>query len=137
VLSTSTYPTYQWYLNSVGIPGATGKTYVPLINGGYRVRVGDAIGCGGYSNEYHITSLGVSEISSADIKIYPNPATEHVFIESPVVVRGVITSIEGKVLIEKAGVRDFDIRSLSAGVYLIVLYDTNGNRVVVQKLIRE
>jgi trimeric autotransporter adhesin len=135
--TASTYVTYQWYLNTVAIPGATNYTYIPLANGNYRVIVGDILGCHGTSNGYNIAGVGVTQVSADEISIYPNPANNVVHIESPVAVRAVITGMEGKTLIDENNAHEININSLANGLYLITLYDGNGNRVLVQKLIKE
>ena len=137
-LSTSgIYSGYQWFLNTVGIPGATDSTYVPVTDGSYRVLVVDANGCDGYSSAFIIANVGVKQINATDVRIYPNPANSVVHIESPVSVRAVITAVEGKILLEQANARDVDISGLANGLYLMMIYDADGNQLMVEKLIKE
>lgn len=138
-LSTSnTYSTYQWYLNLSSIPGATNYSYVPHLNGSYRVIVGDAIGCRGFSTlALNIFNVGVNQLTKEDIKIYPNPANDNLQIEAPAGTRAVITGVEGRVVMEKVNPGTMDISKLAGGMYIITLYDENGGRLVVEKLIKE
>ena len=131
------YNTYQWYLNTVAVPGATRTTYTPGKNGSYRVSVTDSNGCSGYSTEIIITTVGVKEITAADVKIYPNPATSLLHIESPVHVNAVITSIEGKTVLSQKDATEVNISGLANGMYIIMLFDEQGERLTVQKLIKD
>ena len=137
-LSTvSPYSGYQWFLNTVTIPGANGRTYIPHSTGSYRVEVTDANGCVGFSTAFLVDNVGVAQINKADISLYPNPATEVLHIDAPATVRGVISSMDGKVIIDQQNAKEIDIHRLSGGVYLLALYDEHGNRVLVDKLIKE
>jgi len=137
-LYTTAYPGYQWFLNGLAIPGANSMTYVPHTNGAYRVRVTDGLGCAGYSGYMNITGVGVARVyTAADVKIYPNPATDMVHIEAPVAVRTVILSMEGKQLLECTNGTDINISNLAGGLYMLVVYDTNGEKLAMQKLIKE
>jgi hypothetical protein len=138
-LSTSSaYATYQWYLNLSSIPGATNYSYVPHLNGSYRVIVGDAIGCKGFSTlALNIFNVGVNQISKEDIRIYPNPASDHLQIEAPAGTKAVISGVEGKVIMEKVNPGTMDISKLPGGMYIITLYDESGTRLVVEKLVKE
>ncbi len=138
LLSTSSsYTSYQWFLNLVAIPGATSSTLVPPANGSYRVSVTDVNGCSNSSNQVNVYNLGVKEISNSAIKIYPNPAGKTVHIESAIPVRAVIMSIEGKKLLEQANATDIDVNTLPVGLYMIMLYNEAGERVTIDKLIKE
>ena len=139
-LSTGkTYTSYQWFLNTLGITGAVSATYVPVQTGSYRVLVYDNTGCGGYSTAIQINSIsaGLEQVNKPEVKIYPNPASSVIHIESTVSVRAVITGIEGKTLLEEANAKDINISNLASGLYIIMLFDGNGERLMVQKLIKE
>jgi len=135
--TTPIFTSYEWFLNTVGIPGATSSSYMPTTDGSYRVLVVDANGCDGYSPAFNIGNVGVKQVTAADIKIYPNPATSIVHIVSPVSVRAVITSVEGKVLLDQDNAKELNINSLADGLYLIVIYGENGNQLMLEKLIKE
>lgn len=47
-------PQYQWYRDSVPIPGATQGTYQPVRAGRYFVKITDAYGCSGFSDTLYI-----------------------------------------------------------------------------------
>jgi trimeric autotransporter adhesin len=131
------YSSYQWFVNAVSIPGATSYAYIPTMNGSYRVLVGDVNNCTGYSAAYEVTTVGVKEINKADISVYPNPVTNMLHVTSPVSVRAVVSGIEGKTLIDQQDAHEIDMSGLANGVYVMMLYNDNGERVLVQKLIKE
>ncbi len=67
---------YQWYLNGLIIPGATGSFYVPTEDGVYTVETTNAAGCNATSAAYNHQSIGIAERSSAiEIELYPNPTS--------------------------------------------------------------
>lgn len=134
--STGVYPTYQWYLNSVSIPGATSRSYAPHSIGSYRVRVSEGNGCYGYSAEYMLNNVGVAQINKSDVSIFPNPTTGKLHITAPVAVRAVITGMEGKIISDIANAKTIDITAVPAGMYIVMLYDEYGEMITVEKLIK-
>jgi uncharacterized protein YjdB len=137
LVTATGFITYQWFLNSIAIPGATTNAVTPLVNGTYIIRVVDGNGCMGYSNGFAMNNLGVEILTNTDIKIYPNPANSLVHIESPVNVRAVITGMEGQTVMEVNNAAEVNISKLPDGLYMILLYDKKGDRLLVQKLIKE
>ncbi len=138
-LSTSnTYATYQWYLNTSSIPGANSYSYVPTLNGNYRVRVTDGIGCAGFSSSFPITGVGVQQVNKDDVRIFPNPATSVLHVESAGgAVKVVITGMEGKVVLSQENAKDIDISKLADGLYIVMLYNGHGERILMDKLVKE
>lgn len=137
VLSTSnSYTSYQWFLNLVSIAGATSYTLNAPDDGSYRVEVTDVHGCSNYSDPYDLYTLGVAQVNSTDIKIFPNPADKTIHINSAVAVRAVISTIEGKKLMDVADATDIDINDLPGGLYLIMLYNDAGAQLLADKLIK-
>ena len=138
-LSTYTYYVrYQWMLNTTIISGATTYRTTPFYNGGYRVMVTDTNGCTKISGEYGMYNLAVGNLSSAaDVQIYPNPANDILHIESPAQLNSVISSVEGRVVMSNGSSKDIDISHLPNGLYIITVFDTEGNRLLVEKLVKE
>ena len=130
------YVTYQWYKDLVLVAGATSYQLTTADDGHYTVAVTDTNGCQNISDEYIIDLLGVHNVTAAEINIYPNPATSVVHITTPVRLRAVITTVEGKVAMSVEDAKDINVHELPDGVYLIMLYDDNGQQVKVQKLIK-
>jgi uncharacterized protein YjdB len=137
-LSTSnTFNSYQWYVNNASIPGATSNTYKPVVNGSYRVRVSDGNGCVNNSLAVDIFSVGVAQVNNAGIAMYPNPVCQLLHIVSSVKVHAQITGVEGRLLIDVRDSKDVDLSKLANGIYMISLYSEIGERLLIQKLIKE
>jgi hypothetical protein len=131
------YASYQWYMNTVLIPGATNYRYAPWQNASYRVLVTDTNGCQILSDDYEIFNLGVDNTAGIKaISVYPNPATDIVHIDAPIAVKVAITTIDGKVLIAAENTKDVNIGSLANGLYMILVYDDKGNRLHTEKLVK-
>lgn len=137
--TTMPYTTYQWYLNNVLIPGATGNVYTVTQNGAYTVVVSDGT-CTDTSAVYNVSNVtGIDDRSRLgnQIKVYPNPATDIVYINSPIAVNAQLTGIEGKTIRTVKNAREIVTGDLAAGVYLLRLTDKDGIVLKVEKLIRE
>lgn len=73
----------QWYDDNGVIPGEINTTYTPTYSGNFYVKTTDIYGCvSGASNVISVLFTLVSEIGNLDnIKIYPNPVNENIFID--------------------------------------------------------
>ncbi|MBC7775250.1 MAG: T9SS type A sorting domain-containing protein [Phycisphaerae bacterium] len=76
ILLSTPASTYQWLLNGDSIPGATSQTFVPLVSGNYSVQVDCQAGWS-ISNVISVVLVGLSEATLGQLKIYPNPVSEH------------------------------------------------------------
>jgi trimeric autotransporter adhesin len=133
------YLSYQWYKNLVMIPGATAFSTPATGNGSYKVAVTDTNGCQNMSAAYVLnngSSTGVTDLNNAEIRIFPNPAEETVFIDCAVPVHAVVTGVDGKVLIDKANARELNIEGLADGLYIITLFDEGGQQLKMEKLVK-
>ena len=131
------YSTYQWYHSVFGkLPGATLYRVAGSVNGNYYVEVTDSNGCINSSTPVpYSTWMSVGSVAAPAIaNIYPNPAVDIINIESDQVVAAVISSIDGKMLMEQKNAKTMNIAALPSGIYLISLYDTNGLMIAVEKL---
>ncbi len=134
------YIAYQWYKDMVAIPGATGSGTPSMGAGNYKVAVTDTNGCQSYSDIYvytgNVNTTGVQNVSVSDIKIYPNPAQTVVHVEAGIQVRVAINGIDGRSVLNVQDVKDIDISNLPDGVYMIMVYDTNGQMLKADKLVK-
>ena len=140
LLASAGYITYQWYDSIQGkIPGATSPSIAALNTEYYYVKVTDSNGCTGISPLFHfdVRWLGVSNVTPGEVRVYPNPAHSALYISSPVKVRVVISSMDGKEEINEADARKVDISRLADGMYMITLYDEHGLRLGVRKFTKE
>jgi hypothetical protein len=135
--TVTTYASYQWFLNTVAIPGATNSTVHPASNGSYRVRVTDGNGCTAFSSSFPYYTVGVGQLNKQGVSIYPNPASTVLHIESPEMVNAVISGLEGRILLRRNDAKDIDISMLSNGLYIISLYNEAGERIAVQQIVKE
>ncbi|GAA4463196.1 hypothetical protein GCM10023093_11130 [Nemorincola caseinilytica] len=135
------YIAYQWYKDLLPITGATSWSTPVTGNGNYKVAVTDTNGCQSVSATYVLTDwkgpTAVTSINDVDASIFPNPASNVVNIISPVSVRALISSVDGKALIDVQEAKTIDIKGLADGIYIITLFDGNGTLIKTQKLIKQ
>jgi hypothetical protein len=130
--------TYQWIdcSDSSFIIGATNQSYEPLTNGAYAVISSNQF-CSSTSDCYDliidIIDLEVSSIENIPINIYPNPASENVFIEALEKIESIqIIDINGRVVlvnkyIESNQVVNVDISNFPQGIYIISVLTASQN----------
>jgi hypothetical protein len=139
--ATPGYSSYQWYDSTYGkIVGATASSIAATHTTYYYVIVTDSNGCKGTSSVfyYNISLVGVNSIANnPDVKIFPNPATGTVNIESNINVRAVVSGMDGRTEIDQPNAKSIDVSRLANGLYLVTLFDDSGARVSVQKLTKE
>lgn len=89
------------------------------------------------------TNIGIHEIQPDKFRIYPNPANDHIIIESSVKTNDIVIyiyTIQG-VLQLKQNLRDkkmiLDISHFAKGVYYVLLLDNNNNNDVVRKILKK
>ncbi len=127
---------YTWQFSSdnttwTDISGATGATYTATQNGYYRVKV-DSAGCEGYSNVIHITMLLSQYGQAGQIRVYPNPVEEAVYVEMPVAIKGVsLYGPDGRLVRRwdfSANSHQVRLRmgDLPAGLYLLQIESLSG-----------
>ncbi len=72
---------YQWLMNGNPISGATSKTYEPTESGDFSVKVTVA-GCEATSAALNVIIASLlGDLETRNLKVYPNPARESLFIE--------------------------------------------------------
>lgn len=138
VLSTGSFAAYQWLRNGQILPGATGQTYIPVVDGTYTVVVTDVSGCTNESQPYGIT-LGIADFEALAklIKVFPNPARSFIQVEAPVKVNITLSTIDGKEMLHEKNAKKTDISHLAAGMYLLRITDQNNTPVKVEKVVKE
>ncbi len=139
VLSTTeSFSTYQWIRNEEDIAGATQATYTAVDTGMYAVRVTNEEGCSGTSEAIAAGSTSATELAalSRAIRVYPNPAHSMVQIQAPIPVSVVITGIAGKRLLLAERASTVDLSQLSAGMYLLQVYDKEGRLLKTEKVVK-
>ncbi len=126
--------TYTWYRNGNVIPGATAQTFHPYTLG-YYYAIRDTGYCNSApSNVIYISLLGVSDISGADMKVYPNPTTGILNIEwaHEVSMKMDVYNIIGQGVLHadivKSTHHEADLSYLPDGNYIVVLRDEEGGK---------
>lgn len=105
--------------------GDESQTITVDAPGMYLVTVTNQWGC--YAQDsIMVEILGVEDFFATNIRIYPNPANEHIVIESDKVIQFGIYALDGSQLIvyqSPAKRHSIDIRHLKPGVYVIKIED--------------
>lgn len=135
-----TYASYQWLKENEPIPGATENTLTVTANGDYRVAVTIEGGCADTSDAYGVTNypVGINNIDMLrhQIHVHPNPATDIIYIKSPVKVNIRITDMAGRLIKEQADAVSVSISELAKGGYLLTISDETGATLKVEKLVK-
>ena len=83
------------------------------------------------------TSAAPKEDLTPEIKIFPNPVTNILFIqnENDVVQQMTLTSLSGHIVYEGTMKNELDVNGISSGIYLLQLKDKNGVIIKTEKVI--
>jgi uncharacterized protein YjdB len=139
MLSTASYyVTYQWYKNLIPIPGATSYNTLHTGAGNYKVRVVDTNGCQSTSDVYAVKGpTGLDEVGATEIRVYPNPVSKTIFIDSYVPVTAVLISVDGREVMRVAKADNMNIQELADGIYVLMLYTADGAFIKAEKLLKQ
>jgi len=81
--------------------------------------------------------LGIDDVNSSSVVIYPNPATSIINIESITQITKVdIYNQLGQLVLSNSNQNKIDVSSLSQGFYYLKLQDVNGN-IGIEKVIKK
>jgi hypothetical protein len=135
--ATAGFVAYQWKLNGSAISGANAQNYTAIANGTYTVEVTDANGCKGASNAVNVIGVGIENLSTIRLTIYPNPATDIITIKTDEQVTGVelFNTIGQKINVTTNAKQQINISDLAAGTYSLIIHTTNGN--VQKRFVKE
>jgi len=103
--------------------------------GYYQVEVSNIYGCSSISDFVYFEYVSVLEDELAKhVKVYPNPATEKIWIDIPLVAEGVQIHLFDNlgneikpVTLQNGNSYELDIKDLASGMYFINLYLNNNN----------
>ena len=142
VLTSLAESSYQWYQDTTLLAGDTAQTYTATQNGIYYVYITDANGCSTVSDSITISGVGINEISAADYKIYPIPASDMIQIDLSQLGQNTMNTLSEIVVYNMLGEKlksqsinqtSISVSDLSNGVYMIAVADKNQNRKVLGK----
>ena len=74
LFASGSFSSYQWFQDSILIPGANSSFFVPDTTGSYTVVVTDNNGCGSDSSLFVVVTNQFSLNKHSDIILYPNPS---------------------------------------------------------------
>ncbi len=127
---------YQWTLNGDSIPDASFSSYSATQAGYYCLVAINETGCYATSNCFNIYEdcVGFETIASDLIKLYPNPAYQHLTIELPsnqLVESFIVSDLQGRVVqvqsnLNDNGIYQIPVVALENGVYHIGIKTNNG-----------
>lgn len=127
------YVSYQWLKNEIEIPGATSSTLIVEENADYQVFVTDSFGCTAISDKYNVTNVrtGINDfLHSNSVKVYPNPATDKVTLESGLSLQQATISIYnvmGQKLMTQTQLKgklfQLDFKGYASGMYVVEVQD--------------
>ena len=120
--------TYEWQLNNQTV--STSSSMTAQQTGYYVLTVTDANGCVESKTQYYEQpSVDVEQISSLDIKVYPNPVNTEFVIEvsSEEVLAYQLMSYKGDVVLkgnisQKAKI---NIEDIASGIYILRMFNDN------------
>lgn len=137
VLTSSPGSSYLWFLNDIFIPFAVHRTYTPVTPGKYTVEVRlGAYDCPETSAPYWLSSVGIPSAGlSASARLYPNPAADRVHIDAPEIGHVIISSFDGRIVLQAYDSQELDIAGLPAGMYLVTIYNKKGMLLLREKLL--
>lgn len=136
ILTTSpAFPSYQWIKNGTSIPGATNSSYTVTSDGTYKVAVVTPGGCLDTSLILYGHPADVNAIPGAEsIRLFPNPATGIINVQSPVPLNTMILSPDGRTLGYRENVNRLDLSQLPHGIYFIELFDEHDIRIKTERV---
>jgi len=140
VLSTTMrFATYQWIKDDTTLPGANDSVLVVTANGRYQVAVTNADGCPDTSAVYTVTNVGIDGRSGVgtQIKVYPNPSSNMIYITSPVAVNVVLTTLDGRNVMRADNAQSLSLKDLSGGVYFLRILDQENKLIKTDKIIKQ
>lgn len=127
----------QWYFNGSAIEGATGNTYKPSEAGTYSLQV-TVDGCTSQlSDEVPVIVTGIAQQSETQLRLYPNPVGETLYIISPYPTAKMnvrLAPMNGKQIESRTTTNAtlaIDVRDYPAGLYIAVI-ECKGQRYYVK-----
>jgi hypothetical protein len=144
--TTTNTASWQWQLNNVNIPGATGSSYAAKSAGLYRVRGLSTEGCRSYSNQLDVNvNCRESLAANNSLQLSPVPVSSILNVSIPENTTEGIMEIympDGK-LIDRRNLQtisgtsslQIDVRGYTAGIYLLRII--HGSTIYQGKFIKE
>ena len=136
LFSPISFYSYQWYLNGVLIPGATGQYYTPTQAGLYYVMVGNENGCKSLSPNYNLLTLSINTIATPSLSIYPNPTTGMLQVADFKEGMLYVYNAMGQLIIQQTEPL-IDLSKQANGIYQIRAYNTAQELIGIGRVVKE
>ncbi|MFC5284310.1 T9SS type A sorting domain-containing protein [Pedobacter alpinus] len=137
IQSSTTATSYQWYLNSAPVGGATAKSFAPITNGVYIVEAVSAGGCSVFSDGFNYVRTAIKEDAVfGAFSFYPNPITTDVSVDFTERYDLDFFDFTGRKILSKQnlqGKQTIDLTTYNRGLYLMRI--TSGGKTAVRKLL--
>lgn len=116
---------FQWLFEGAIIPGATGATYKPLVNGTYQLHYTTLTsGCETFSNTFKYVLISTPRYDIDKLLAYPNPAGDYIILRyhdgKPIPTGSQIslTTMDGRVAFQTiANGNQVSLRDVPPGIY--------------------
>ena len=83
------------------------------------------------------TTIGIEELANNRFKIFPNPTTQKVTIESNIAINEInFFTIDGKLLLKTTETKSIDVSTFPSGLIIIEIYGDNGE-IIHNKLLKK
>jgi hypothetical protein len=137
VYNIADHPTFQWYKNEVAIPASQGGKADSLdvtenTNTDIKLVTTSNKGCTTINWITVTFHVGIDDVESLQVNIYPNPASRFLNIESADAISQVIIyNAIGQQVITRtvdANATQLDLGSLATGAYTMAILSSNGDR---------
>ena len=117
--------TYVWYFGET-VMNSSSHMMIPTENGEYSVVVTDDQECS-VTIDFIVTELGLFDLEDSGIKLYPNPATDKLYLEANNTSNELnieVVNVIGEVVlvpknIQSGDIIGFNIEDLSSGIYYL------------------
>ena len=136
VYNPADHPTFQWYKNGTAITGAAGRaeTLDVTENANTDIRLESTSDKGCVTNNWITVTfrVGIDDVESLQVNIYPNPASRYINIESADAISSVViyNAIGQQVLTRtvNANATQLDLGNLAIGTYTMAILSANGDQ---------
>jgi hypothetical protein len=114
---------YQWYMDSTAISGATAQSYVASLAGDYWAEVTDSAGCTHASDTVQIIVLGADGLVNTELRAWPVPASDWLNVSGAAEGSTIrLYDLQGRLLQTvraERGQGQLNLRTVPDGVYLL------------------
>jgi hypothetical protein len=116
---------YQWYVGSKLIQGATNLTFTPTQNGQYRVELKSAVpaSCSIFSDPFNYTVTAIKEDQKFDnFSFFPNPVVNTIHVNFVKKFDLEFYNLNGQKVLHKTnlqGENEIDMSNLNRGIYIM------------------